>query len=291
MLHHPARRAAGAATCRSGRRGRRGRPCPRAAAVAGDVGRPARSAPPNRGTGRRRWRWPARMSSMPMTCWHSDANSTAGSRVFASFWVETITARAPLSSRMCWWSRVGVGGVGRHGDAARGHDREVGDQPFRPVLADQHHPVAGSEARAACRLAASAATCRAASRPADRPPLAARACAHRKGLSPFSAARVKNIVTRFGKCSSCRAIRSPQRFRRFLAHPRPSATCRLAAGATGARWARRSAMRLPPPVRLRPRALPAWPAAPRSPPPADRPPRRRRSPSSSPPIRSPPRPG
>ena len=37
----------------------------------------------------------------------------------------------------------GVGGVGRHGDAARRHDREVGDQPFGPVLADQRDAVAG----------------------------------------------------------------------------------------------------------------------------------------------------
>ena len=43
---------------------------------------------------------------------------------------------------------LGVGGVGRHRDAAGGHDREVGDQPFGPVLADQHDPVAGLQADA-----------------------------------------------------------------------------------------------------------------------------------------------
>jgi hypothetical protein len=37
----------------------------------------------------------------------------------------------------------GVGGVGRDGDASRGHDREVGDQPFGPVLADQRDAVSG----------------------------------------------------------------------------------------------------------------------------------------------------
>ena len=37
----------------------------------------------------------------------------------------------------------GVGGVGRDGDAARGHDCKIGDQPFGAVLADQHDPVAG----------------------------------------------------------------------------------------------------------------------------------------------------
>ena len=36
------------------------------------------------------------MSSIEMTCRHSEANSTAGSRFLASFWVETITALAPL---------------------------------------------------------------------------------------------------------------------------------------------------------------------------------------------------
>ena len=34
------------------------------------------------------------MSSIEMTCRHSEANSTAGSRFLASFWVETITALA-----------------------------------------------------------------------------------------------------------------------------------------------------------------------------------------------------
>jgi hypothetical protein len=40
----------------------------------------------------------------------------------------------------------GVGRVGRDRDAAGGHDSEIGDQPFGPVLADQHHPVAAVEA-------------------------------------------------------------------------------------------------------------------------------------------------
>jgi hypothetical protein len=41
---------------------------------------------------------------------------------------------------------LGIGRVGGDGDAARGHDREVRDQPFRPVLRDQHHSVARAEA-------------------------------------------------------------------------------------------------------------------------------------------------
>ncbi len=40
----------------------------------------------------------------------------------------------------------GVGGVGGDGHRACRHDGEVGDAEFRPVLADQHHPVAGADA-------------------------------------------------------------------------------------------------------------------------------------------------
>ncbi len=35
----------------------------------------------------------------------------------------------------------GVGRVGRHGDRADGHDRQVGDQPLGPVLGDDNNPV------------------------------------------------------------------------------------------------------------------------------------------------------
>ncbi len=37
---------------------------------------------------------------------------------------------------------LGIGGVGRHRDAAGGHDGDVGDQPFRPVLGYQDDAVA-----------------------------------------------------------------------------------------------------------------------------------------------------
>ncbi len=40
----------------------------------------------------------------------------------------------------------GVGDVGRDGHAARRHDREIGDQPLGPVLADEGDPVAALEA-------------------------------------------------------------------------------------------------------------------------------------------------
>ena len=61
----------------------------------------------------------------------------------------------------------GGGGVGRHRDRARGHDREVGDRPFRAVLGDQHHAVAGRHAVRASALASAAAPRRPA--PAGRP--------------------------------------------------------------------------------------------------------------------------
>ncbi len=50
--------------------------------------------------------WPVMMSSIEMTWRHSDANSTAGNKFLASFWVDTITALAPELARICWWSRV-----------------------------------------------------------------------------------------------------------------------------------------------------------------------------------------
>ena len=68
---------------------------------------------------------------------------------------------------------LGVGGVGRRGDAARGHDREVGDRPFGAVLGDQHHAVAVARAPCARSASASRQTWRAASRPAQRLPCAA----------------------------------------------------------------------------------------------------------------------
>ncbi len=44
-----------------------------------------------------------------------------------------------------------VGGVARHRDGAGGEDAELGHQPFRPVLGDQHDPVAGMDAERAQR--------------------------------------------------------------------------------------------------------------------------------------------
>src|SRR3546814_16287726 len=40
----------------------------------------------------------------------------------------------------------GMGRVGGHRDGARGHDRKVGDAPFRPVLADEDDAVAFRDA-------------------------------------------------------------------------------------------------------------------------------------------------
>jgi hypothetical protein len=49
--------------------------------------------------------WPLRIGSMPITCWHELERKAAGRSGLASFCVETITAAAPLSSRMWRWSR------------------------------------------------------------------------------------------------------------------------------------------------------------------------------------------
>jgi hypothetical protein len=50
--------------------------------------------------------WPMPViGSMPITCSQLELRMAAGSRVLASLGVDTITARAPLSSRICWWSR------------------------------------------------------------------------------------------------------------------------------------------------------------------------------------------
>ena len=201
MLQHAARRAAGAAGVDDA-----------GEVVAADARRRAARAPrrrPSPATSSAQWwistssgAWPVRMSSMPMTCWHSDDDQhrrqqrlrqllgrddhRAGARI-----VEDVLVVA-----------LGVGGVGRHGDAARGHDREVGDQPFGPVLADQHHPVAGLRARCRCSAAASAATCRAASRQliGRHAPSALGPQERRVALL---AARARNIATRLAKCSSC----------------------------------------------------------------------------------------
>jgi hypothetical protein len=42
-----------------------------------------------------------RIGVMPMTCSQLLERRAAGSRGVASFWFDTITARAPLSSRIC----------------------------------------------------------------------------------------------------------------------------------------------------------------------------------------------
>ena len=47
---------------------------------------------------------------------------------------------------------LGVGRIGGHGDAARGHDRQVGDAPFGAVFGDQHHAVAGVQSQSAQRF-------------------------------------------------------------------------------------------------------------------------------------------
>ena len=94
----------------------------------------------------------------------------------------------------------GVGDVGRHRDAARGHDTEIGDQPFRPVLATSVTRSPGLSPSASGWR--EAATWRAASAQ-----LIERHCpsrlSQRNGASP-SPRRVRNSETRLSNRSSCR---------------------------------------------------------------------------------------
>ena len=39
----------------------------------------------------------------------------------------------------------GMGDIGRHRDRPGAHDRQIGDHPFRPVLADQPDPLAAAD--------------------------------------------------------------------------------------------------------------------------------------------------
>ena len=109
----------------------------------------------------------------------------------------------------------GVGGVGRHGDAAGGHDAEVGDQPFRPVLADQHHPVARLEAEPLQAVGQRRDLPRRLA-PADRLPLRRRSWPTGTACRPSRRRGSGTCVTRLGKCSSCRAMRLPSRDRPLL---------------------------------------------------------------------------
>ena len=67
-----------------------------------------------------------------------------------------------------------VGGVGRHGDAARRHDGEVGDHPFRPVLGDQRRRGRRAPGPARASRAPARSTCSRASRQVIGPPGARR---------------------------------------------------------------------------------------------------------------------
>ena len=150
---------------------------------------------------------PEGCASMAMTCSQPEVRCAAGRTVFISFWVETITALAPLSSRMCWWSRsvlvVYVGTVTQPAAiTARSAMHHSGRFSLTSItMSPRRRP----SLRSAC---ASRDTVSAAS----RQPVGCHVpafFAHRKGASPFSAARVKNMVTRFGKCSNARIVLPP----------------------------------------------------------------------------------
>ena len=149
MLHAPRAGRRRCRWCRSGRRGRRA-PAVAPRAHRGDVGGLAVEQASQSSIAVARL-CPTRSGSMPMTIRQRIGARPRGSSVAASLAVETIAATAPLFSRMWRWSALGVGDVGRHGDRARRHDREVGDAPFGAVLADQHDAVAAPDAERAQR--------------------------------------------------------------------------------------------------------------------------------------------
>ena len=84
----------------------------------------------------------------------------AGSSRSASAAVETIDRPRAAVAEDVAVVLDRVGGIGRHGDRADAHDRQVGDDPFRPVLGDQRHPVAAARRRARSRPRASRRTSR-----------------------------------------------------------------------------------------------------------------------------------
>ena len=61
--------------------------------------------------------------------------------------VETIAPTAPLWSSTCAWSAIVLVVKAGTRDAARRHDREIGDGPFRPVLRHQRDAVARARDR------------------------------------------------------------------------------------------------------------------------------------------------
>jgi hypothetical protein len=74
-------------------------------------------------------------SSMPITiraC--GPQRIAAGISVFASLVFETIDRAGARILDDVLVIALGIGGVGRHGHAARRHDRQIGDAEFRPVL-------------------------------------------------------------------------------------------------------------------------------------------------------------
>ena len=114
--------------------------------------------------------------SMVMMAAMVETWSAAGMTRWASAAVETITASAPLLDEHWRWSSHRVRGIGRHSDGARGHDREIGDHPFRPVLRDQRRRGRRAAMPRLLRPRASAS-------PA-RPPRARRSAGRRRPASP-----------------------------------------------------------------------------------------------------------
>ena len=76
-----------------------------------------------------------------MTMRQLSLSATAGSSVGGQFRVGNDDSAGARIAEDMGVIGGGVGGVGRHGDGAGGHDGEIGEAPFGAVFADQHHPV------------------------------------------------------------------------------------------------------------------------------------------------------
>ncbi len=98
---------------------------------------------------------------------------------------------------------LGIGDIGRHGDAARGHDREIGDAPFGPVFRHQHHPVAVLQAHPPERFGQSA-DLPGHFGPAQRLPGAALLGPQERSLAP----RIGPIEKQFDQIPGLRQIRN-----------------------------------------------------------------------------------
>ena len=164
--HHPLGQRRRCRRCRSGRRCRRA-PARRCAGAMSS----GRAAPRARTSSHDRTStalaWPAAGSIAITVCTVSTWLAAASTRADKAG-LETITARSAAVGEDVAMVLDGVGRVGRHRDRPGAHDRQIGDDPFRPVLGHQADPLAGPmpSARSPLRQPPDVARRR---RPVDRP--------------------------------------------------------------------------------------------------------------------------